>query len=178
YCHAVYRRLSCPMPFLSLITPLPRTSTLCPYTTLFRSRESGIRHYSGDLSGCSSGTIYRPAQFFPGRRPDAAPGPEPYGRHQVSQGERVQRTVCFHAGFPDPDAGGEVYPPYRYGEISYGEEETGRKRQETYVKAFQASGMSGSPFFLSTGNEIVIRSEEHTSELQSRFDLVYRLLLE
>src|SRR5699024_12360435 len=38
--------------------------------------------------------------------------------------------------------------------------------------------IGGNPLFLPENSRIDVRSEEHTSELQSRFDLVCRLLLE
>src|SRR5699024_11854642 len=49
-----------------------------------------------------------------------------------------------------------------------------------YQELEKASGQPPAVIFESTGHyhKPVLRSEEHTSELQSRFDLVCRLLLE
>src|SRR5207249_8925050 len=100
-----------PIPFFFSLTPPPPTSTLFPYTTLFRSRPSP------GAAGCA-----------PLRR-------QP--RYGVLHGERPRRHRGARSarGFRDRTA-----PGARGGRPS--------------------------------------RSEEHTSELQSRFDLVCRLLLE
>src|SRR5699024_12567163 len=61
---------------------------------------------------------------------------------------------------------------------------TRRSSDLGYAVRFMAYGgammvSSGNTFrCIDTSQEIVMRSEEHTSELQSRFDLVCRLLLE
>src|SRR5207249_7280841 len=103
--------LSCFLPFFlffSLLLP-PPTSTLFPYTTLFRSRV---------------------------RRPDTS------GRA---------------AGSPCP-------PPRSWG----------RATRTRTVRTWSARPGALRPF----RQFVSVRSEEHTSELQSRFDLVCRLLLE
>src|SRR5206468_12930344 len=97
----LYSLLSTLLPFFSLTLPRPPTSTLFPYTTLFRSRNRDDRRH--------------PIDSEPQRRRDAQ-----HRRH---------------------DAPGH-----------------GDRRD--------------------AGVERPVRSEEHTSELQSRSDLVCRLLLE
>src|SRR5207249_6120936 len=47
-----------------------------------------------------------------------------------------------------------------------------------FVDGEEAGALPFAPPFVKVGDAIVSRSEEHTSELQSRFDLVCRLLLE
>src|SRR5699024_12597185 len=50
-------------------------------------------------------------------------------------------------------------------------------RDPIFIKKHIQSYISGT-LLENTGTSFLIRSEEHTSELQSRFDLVCRLLLE
>src|SRR5699024_12072784 len=64
--------------------------------------------------------------------------------------------------------------------------ETARKTMDGYVKEAKEAGLENISYSVEYGAPKVIiakdlpkeRSEEHTSELQSRFDLVCRLLLE
>src|SRR5207249_10791789 len=105
------RRLSSPLSLSFFIPRHPLSSTLFPYTTLFRSQERRRR-----LGGAG------PAES--GGRGDRAPQP------------RVLHAAFAHRRPRRPSA---------------------RRRRE------HRHGQ---------------RSEEHTSELQSRFDLVCRLLLE
>src|SRR5207247_10133228 len=90
---------SSPTLLFSLLIRLPPTSTLFPYTTLFRSR----------------------AQLVPGRE-----------RWFLPHGRRHDKAAA------------------------------GREREESHRER----------------PRLIVRSEEHTSELQSRVDLVCRLLLE
>src|SRR5207249_8714878 len=101
--------------FSSLITRHPPTSTLFPYTTLFRSLPNG-------------------RNSLPKKLPERSPG-----RHVTAHTRNILlRDV--------------------------------RGRQTTCRKCRSDSGCEQ--------NVPRVRSEEHTSELQSRFDLVCRLLLE
>src|SRR5699024_11888270 len=54
----------------------------------------------------------------------------------------------------------------------------GREEITLYGKGYIEDVLCGKKFQISAKSFYQIRSEEHTSELQSRFDLVCRLLLE
>src|SRR5207247_9745321 len=103
-----------PRLYLSCIDLLPPTSTLFPYTTLFRSIERERRDHAADL-----------------RCPERATVPQP---------DRVHPSIRLGLG-------GGVQPIL----------------VEEWARADGA---------------VHVRSEEHTSELQSRVDIVCRLLLE
>src|SRR5699024_12760301 len=100
--------------------PSPPTTTLFPYTTLFRSGE-GLEQL------------------------------EPY---------RVKRAVIIAAGF------GSRMVPITWNTPKPLVRVHGKKIVETLLDAIQAAEIP---------EVILVRSEEHTSELQSRFDLVCRL---
>src|SRR5699024_12695163 len=61
-----------------------------------------------------------------------------------------------------------------------------QKKTDCFVNAFSAQPATGNATAVNTNESVIrasfvsaaVRSEEHTSELQSRFDLVCRLLLE
>src|SRR5699024_11728698 len=97
--------------------PSPLSSTLFPYTTLFRSPCLG--------GGCSGGAK---------------------GRDEFSRGKRRKPAQQLGGGVGEVDEWGRKHP--------HGHGRRGR------------------------GEQFVGRSEEHTSELQSRFEIVCRLLLE
>src|SRR5207249_10898298 len=59
-----------------------------------------------------------------------------------------------------------------------GGQDSKNERSETFHQCATISPGSGFTGFKNVGTLDVRRSEEHTSELQSRFDLVCRLLLE
>src|SRR5207247_4496215 len=101
--------------FLSLLSP-PSVATLCPYTTLFRSRRA----------------------------------------YQDAVWRRTRRRLWFS---PEPTAFSD--PPIGCAGKFHGDRDLSRA--------------SGTDSFSVLAD---VRSEEHTSELQSRVDLVCRLLLE
>src|SRR5699024_12593052 len=104
---------------LCSLSALPRSSTLFPYTTLFRSVLDVVQ-------------IFEKVQMV-----------GIYIQHHCHSGEKVEKAVAVFAGFQDNG-------------ISFAHP----------VAAVEH------------GEGAADRSEEHTSELQSRFDLVCRLLLE
>src|SRR5262249_62366370 len=105
------------LPIFFLITPPPPTSTLFPYTTLFRSR-----HF----------------------RPKAVRSRSPKGPCECATGPCTQRPAsCPYAAPPIP------------------------RCRRSHIDASA-----------SCGRDPQVRSEEHTSELQSLTNLVCRLLLE
>src|SRR5207249_10355047 len=124
------RTLLPPSAFFLLTRP-PPTSTLFPYTTLFRS-----------VGGRS-----RSEQPCPGARRGRGPSPWHAGGQHRHRGEPAQVLAPARPAWS------------RTARV----EGTDRGRRRTEI---------------CTQRRLPGRSEEHTSELQSRFDLVCRLLLE
>src|SRR5438105_4867965 len=77
-----------------------------------------------------------------------------------------------------PHSGGPPYPPASAYPGYRPAAQVRMSRKARQAVNFARAGKSGESGKVSTGPEDVARSEEHTSELQSRVDLVCRLLLE
>src|SRR2546422_1870701 len=139
----------------------PRKSPLFPYTPLFRS----VVPWGGRVRLL----VYPPASPTPRRPPPARPGRSPPAAPEQTGGQ-----LCPYAGggggVPEPVAGG----------VADGSPCFARPKSLAIPRIVAGLTENDAVRLVRNGenSDVARRSEEHTSELQSRLHLVCRLLLE